>query len=531
MPGGHPRKDRAVSPLMRRILIINLLPILLFGAGILYIDSYRRGLVIGETTALINVGRIFAAALGETGILGAEDMPGRIDVVAARELLLRLTHASATRTRLFDIDGRMIIDSREISAAGGPVEVEALPPPDWAHHLWATIERLAKAPLPRLTPLPPYRERRDQQATDYPEVMAALNGSEASRLRDAGPDGDLLTVAVPVQRFKTVQGALMLSTTLARVDGQVREVRATILSLFGLSFALTVLLSLYLAGTIARPVHRLAEAAELVRQGRGRADAIPDLSHHGDEIGDLSGALIDMTETLWRRMEATERFAADVAHEIKNPLSSLKSAIDVATGASNPDQRKQFLEIALEDVRRLDRLITDIANASRLDAEMSRSETEPVDLGALLATLGEIHDAGEDAAAPRLELDVQGDLVVPGFEGSLGQVFRNLLANALSFSPPGGTIRLGARRVDGWVEATVEDEGPGVPPDRLDAIFERFYSQRPHGERFGTHSGLGLSIAKQIVEAHGGTIHAENRSSDPSKPGGARFVVRLPVRR
>ena len=514
---------------MRRILIINLLPIMLFGAGILYIDSYRRGLIIGETAALLNEGRIIAGALGETGILGTEDVPGRIDETAARELLLRLTHASATRTRLFDVDGRMMIDSREISAAGAPVQVEPVPPPDRLHRWWAAIVRAVRAPLPRLTPLPSYRERPGQRASDYPEVMIALSGTEASRLRDGGRDGDVLTVAVPVQRFKTVQGALMLSTLLTRTDFQVREVRTTILTLLSLTFALTVLLSLYLGGTIARPVQRLAEAAERVRQGRGRADAIPDLTRHGDEVGDLSGALMAMTETLWHRMEATERFAADVAHEIKNPLTSIKSAIDVANRVTDMDQRAKLLALALEDVRRVDRLITDIANASRIDAEMSRAESEPVDIGILLATLVELYPADEHA--PRFALDVRGALVVNGVEVRLGQVFRNLVDNAISFSPPAGTIRLAARRIENWVEATIEDEGPGLPPDRLDAIFDRFYSLRPHGERFGTHSGLGLSIAKQVVEAHGGTLRAENRGEDPDRPEGARFVVRLPVRR
>lgn len=521
---------------MRRILIINLLPLVLFAAGILYLDSYRRGLIEGEITALTSEGRLVAGTLAETVISGAENL-GRIDVGQARELMVRLNHASASRARLFDVDGRMLLDSREMSAPGGVVQAELLPPPDPLNRWWLEIVRLAMAPLPRLTPLPAYREPRDQRATDYPEVVIALTGAEASALRDAGRDGEILTVALPVQRFKRVQGALMLSTTLGRVDAQLRDVRSTILALFGMTFALTVLLSLYLASTIALPVQRLAEAAEQVRQGRGRADVIPDLTGQGDELGELSGALIAMTETLWRRMEATERFAADVAHEIKNPLSSLRSAVDVANRMDDPEQRRRLLDLALDDVRRLDRLVTDIANASRLDAEMSRAETETVDLGALLATLIEIHEASAAASTVSIRLEIHGDPTVTGVEGRLGQVFRNLFDNAVSFSPPGGEIRVAARRVGDQVEVTVEDEGPGLPPDKLEAIFERFYSQRPQGERFGTHSGLGLSIARQIVEGHGGTIRAENRGrgenqgADPARPEGARFVVRLPVRR
>lgn len=514
---------------MRRILVINLLPLLLFGAGILYLDSYRRGLIQSETTALLNEGRIIAGALAEVVIGGDESTQGRIDVPEARELLLRLTHATASRARLFDVDGRMVADSRELLASSGEVQVEEVPPPDVVNRWWARLVRYAMAPLPRLTPLPPYREPRDQRAFDYPEVVAALAGGEASALRDAGRDGDLLTVALPVQRFKKVQGALMLSTTLGRVDGQLRQVRSSILALFGLTLSLTVLLSLYLASTIARPVRRLAEAADLVRLGRGRADTIPDLTDHGDEVGELSAALIDMTATLQERMEATERFAADVAHEIKNPLSSLRSAVEVANRVADGDQRRRLLDVALEDVRRLDRLITDIANASRLDAEMSRAATGRLDIGALLATLAEMHETGAHAGRVRIVLDVHGDLTVRGVEGRLGQLFRNLVDNAVSFSPDGGTIRLTARRRDRWVEVAVDDQGPGLPPNKLEAIFDRFYSQRPQGERFGTHSGLGLSIAKQIVEAHGGSIRGENLGSDPEHSEGARFVVRLPA--
>lgn len=515
---------------MRRILIINLLPLVLFAAGILYLDNYRRGLIDGEIGALTSEGRLIAASLAET-VTSNNEGPGRIDVGEARELMLRLAHATASRARLFDVDGRMLLDSREISAAGGAVQAEELPPPDRVNRWWLELVRLAMAPLPRLTPLPAYREPRDQRATDYPEVVIALTGAEANALRDAGRDGEILTVAVPLQRFKKVQGAVMLSTTLGRVDTQLRDVRSTILALFGMTFALTVLLSLYLASTIALPVQRLAEAAEQVRQGHGRADAIPDLTVQGDELGELSGALIAMTETLWRRMESTERFAADVAHEIKNPLSSLRSAVDVANRVEDPDQRRRLLELALEDVRRLDRLITDIANASRLDAEMSRAETAAVDLGALLAILVEIHELSPGAPKVAIKLDVRGDPTVNGVEGRLGQVFRNLLDNAVSFSPPGGTIRVTARRTGNHVEVTVDDEGPGLPLDKLEAIFDRFYSLRPQSERFGTHSGLGLSIARQVVERHGGTIHGENRGDDPERPAGARFVVHLPVRR
>ncbi len=305
------------------------------------------------------------------------------------------------------------------------------------------------------------------------------------------------------------------------------------------ALTVTVLLSIYLAGTIARPIRRLAGAAERVRRGLGREVVIPDFSRRGDEIGDLSSALRDMTSVLWQRMDAIDRFAADVAHEIKNPLSSLRSAVETAARIEDPVKQRRLLAIILEDVQRLDRLISDISDASRLDAELSRHEHAPVALDRMLAALVELHETTATEGAPRLRLSVpaharQSDFVVPGIEDRLVQVLRNLIANAISFSPPGGTIGLAVQRDQDSVVVTIDDEGPGIPDAKLAAIFDRFYSERPAGEKFGTHSGLGLSISKQIVEAHRGIIRAENRRGPGTGIGagpiiGARFIVRLPA--
>ena len=268
----------------------------------------------------------------------------------------------------------------------------------------------------------------------------------------------------------------------------------------------------------------------------GAQPVIPDMSRRGDEIGELSGALKEMTEALWQRLDAIERFAADVSHEIKNPLTSLKSAIETATRVKDPAQQQRLMAIVLDDIARIDRLIGDISSASRLDAELSRAEAQPIDIASMLQTLVEMRTtatAAEDG--PRIELDVGARaLVVSGLEDRLGQVFRNIISNAASFSPPGSTIRIGARqRRDPargeTIEIVFDDEGPGIPEDKREAIFERFYSERPKGEKFGTHSGLGLSISRQIINAHGGTIAAENRRDASGKVLGARFMVRLPV--
>jgi two-component system sensor histidine kinase ChvG len=323
----------------------------------------------------------------------------------------------------------------------------------------------------------------------------------------------------------------MLSTGSNEIEEEVRTVRLELLRIFGVALLVTVLLSLYLAGTIARPIRRLAAAAERGRGRRARVE-IPDFTGRGDEIGDLSGALREMTDALWQRMSAIERFAADVAHEIKNPLSSLKSAVETAVRIEDPVNQRRLMAIILDDVERLDRLITDISDASRLDAELSRLELAPVDIAAMLQALVDVHEATRAAGSPSLmlELPERGrELTVPGIETRLSQVFLNLIANAASFSPPEGEIRLTARHDGRAVLVTVDDGGPGIPDDKLTAIFDRFYSERPAGEKFGTHSGLGLSISKQIVEAHRGMIWAENRKTAGSAVTGARFCIRLPA--
>jgi two-component system sensor histidine kinase ChvG len=270
-----------------------------------------------------------------------------------------------------------------------------------------------------------------------------------------------------------------------------------------------------------------------VRSGRGREKEIPDFTKRGDEIGDLSASLRDMTQALWNRMEAIESFAADVAHEIKNPLSSLRSAVETAARLDDPEQQQRLMSIILDDVQRLDRLITDISDASRLDAELSRADMSPVDIRGLLTTLVEVEQIAAEsrgAGAPVIRLELSGEtrLKVIGIEDRLAQVLRNLISNAVSFSPRGGEILLRGERTGSWLRIIVEDEGPGLPPGKFEAVFERFYTERPEGEKFGTHSGLGLSISKQIITAHRGRISAENIERDGMVMG-ARFIITLPV--
>jgi len=349
-------------------------------------------------------------------------------------------------------------------------------------------------------------------------------------IRRTAEDRLLVTVAEPVLRNRHTVGIVLLTREAREVDESLLAVRMSIMGLFGLALVLTVALSWYLSLTIARPILRLAGAAHEMREGRGRASTVPSpLLRRRDEVGELAHALAESATALWARMDATERFAADVAHEIKNPLSSIRSAIETLPRIQDPGRRAQLLAIISDDVGRLDRLISDISDASRVDAELSRAATEPLDVVHILRILAEIHDATRGERDPVLALDVPAaPLLVRAVEGRLVQVLRNLIGNARSFSPPGGRILLRVRDAGAMAEVAVEDEGPGIPAAKLEHVFDRFYSERPAGEEFGQHSGLGLSISRQIVEGLKGSIAAENRLDDAGRVVGARFVVRLP---
>ena len=527
-------RRRPFSPLTLRILAVNVLALALLAGGFLYLGKYQAGLIDQQIEALKTQGEVFAAALGEGAVLDSADEGEVLLPDLAREMMRRLVAPTKTRARLFDIHGDAIADSRVLREPGGAIQVTELPPPDSEGGISLVIDRIygwITDLLPRHKRYSPYRESFSPHAADYPEVERALAGDTTAMIRrDPSTAGFVLSVAIPVQRYKQVLGALMLSTGSGEIEEELRTVRLELLRIFGVALAVTVLLSLYLAGTIARPIRRLAAAAERSRGRHSRVE-IPDFTRRGDELGDLSGSLREMTDELWQRMSAIERFAADVAHEIKNPLSSLKSAVETAVRIEDPATQRRLMAIILDDVERLDRLITDISDASRLDAELSRLELGPVDIAAMLEALVDVHEETRADGRPRLVLDLPDrgrPLIVPGIETRLSQVFLNVIANAESFSPPDGEIRLTARHDGRAVLITVDDDGPGIPEDKLTSIFDRFYSERPAGEKFGTHSGLGLSISKQIVEAHRGMIWAENRRDGGGAVIGARFCIRLP---
>jgi two-component system sensor histidine kinase ChvG len=547
------------SSLTRRIVMLNLAALVALAGGILYLNKFRAGLIDTRVESLLTQGQIIAAAIaaqasvetdaitidpdkllelqaGQSGSPysigeGAADFPINPERVAP--LLRRLISPTRTRARIYDPDGTLILDSRGLYTRG-QIQSFDLPPlgEKGVFQRWWESFRLWY----RSGELPVYEELGSDNGREYPEVASALEGAPASVVR-VGKDGGLIvSVAVPVQRFRAVLGSLLLSTESGDIDAIVRAERIAIMRVFLVASAVTVLLSILLASTIAGPVRRLAAAAERVRRGvRHRRAEIPDLGNRKDEIGHLARVLSEMTNALYRRMEAVESFAADVSHELKNPLTSLRSAVETLPLARTDEQRDRLLAVIKHDVRRLDRLITDISDASRLDAELAREAVEPVNVARLLETVVAIVRETRVADKRQIELKLEHGrwgkdaFYVLAHDSRLGQVFNNLIDNALSFSPPEGRVRIRARREPERIVITVDDDGPGIRAENIENIFERFYTDRPEGDEFGQNSGLGLAITRQIVEAHRGSIKAENRLRGDGAVEGARFTVVLPA--
>ncbi len=532
---------RFVSPLLRRILLVNALPLALLVAGLLYLDQYQNGLLEAEVLALREQAKIYAGALGESAVRTSDPTDPVLLPELAQPLLHRLTDPTPNaQAVLYAADGQVIADSRKRSGAGGSITTEPLPPAvdrgvflGTVEHVYDTVLNLLPHDQDSTVQISP-----DAAGADWQPDPKEVRISSPSDSRELPPyvrrQGHrlLVTVAEPVERNHHTVGIVVLTRVAREVDNALFTIRMSILSLTVIALVLTVALSWYLSRTIARPLLRLARAAHDMREGRGRAGTVSRrLLGRRDEIGELAQALSESATALWTRMDAIERFAADVAHEIKNPLTSIRSAIETLRRIEDQGQQRRLLAIISEDVIRLDRLISDISDASRVDAELSRTVTRPVDVARMLALLAEIHEATHDPedGEPRMVLHAPaGGVSVMAVEDRLVQVLRNLIGNALSFSPPSGTITLRAADAGAWVEIAVEDEGPGIPEARLESVFDRFYTERPAGEQFGKHSGLGLSISRQIVEALKGQISAENRRGPDGTVTGARFVVRLP---
>jgi two-component system, OmpR family, sensor histidine kinase ChvG len=548
----------AFSSLSRRIVFLNVTGLLALVVGILYLSQFRAGLIDARIQSLLVQGEIIAGAVAASATVETDaitiDAERLLELQAGQSygpseealsglefpvnpervapVLRRLVSPTNTRARIYDRDGVLLLDSRNLY----DVLRFDLPPPTQRPGVLERGYVAIRTWFSRGT-LPLYHELGPQNGKAYGEVGNALQGFKSSMVRINDRGEVIVSVAVPVQRFRAVRGALMLSTQGADIDNMVGAERVAIFKVFLIAAGVMVVLSFLLAGTIAGPVRRLAESARLVRRRIRSRVEIPDLSHRRDEIGHLSGSLRDMTDALYTRIEAIERFAADVAHELKNPLTSLRSAVETLPLAKSDESRSRLLSVIQHDVKRLDRLISDISDASRLDAEMQRHEAQPVNLTKLLTTVvGVANERHDDGVTVTLNFEGGRPFAfsVLGNDSRLGQVVDNLIDNARSFSPSGGTVRVTCRRLKGEIEIVVDDDGPGVPDEAIEKIFERFYTHRPH-QAFGQNSGLGLSISEHIIEAHGGRIWAENRrpapaASDETPPVlGARFIVRLPA--
>jgi two-component system sensor histidine kinase ChvG len=555
------------TSLTRRIVVLNLAALIVLVSGILLLNQFRAGLIDARVNSLLTQGEIIAGAIAASATADTDTISVDPDKLLALQtgqslapgdqtwegtefsinpekvapVLRRLITPTHTRARIYDRDGTLIVDSLHLDAGNQILSYDLAPPEEedatpWYTRLWRQINIwLSSHDLPR------YKELGAANGRGYSEVVAALSG-DATRIVRINDKGELIvSVAVPIQRYRSVHGALLLSTQGGDIDNIVYAERLSIVRVFLVAAVVTMLLSVLLAGTIAAPLRRLAEAADRVRVRVRSRPEIPDFTHRRDEIGHLSQALRDMTGALYDRIDAIESFAADVAHEIKNPLTSLRSAVETLPLARTEDAKKRLTAIIQHDIRRLDRLISDISDASRLDAELARQDAAPVDIRQLLTTVvGIVRDSGS-GDGPELQLEFApadpAAYFVLGHDSRLGQVFNNLIDNARSFCRKDGVVRIAARPRKEFVEIVVEDEGPGIRPDQFERIFERFYTDRADAiaDSFGQNSGLGLSISKQIVEAHKGRVWAENRTRPSKNEGeppvvlGARFVVRLPA--
>ncbi len=550
------------SSLTRRILFFNLAALVVLVGGILYLNQFREGLIDARVESLLTQGEIIAGAVSAsasvdtnsitidpekllelqagqsiTPVPNDEDLEFPIDPEKVAPVLRRLISPTRTRARIFDADANLLLDSRHLYSRGQVLRFD-LPPVEDEEQTWgewfATIFNKVLQP----GNLPLYKEAPGGDGSIYPEVMNALTGVRGAVVRTTEKGELIVSVAVPIQRFRAVLGVLLLSTQAGDIDNIVHAERLAIMRVFGVATLVNVLLSLVLSSTIANPLRRLSAAAIRVRRGAKEREEIPDFSARQDEIGNLSIALREMTTALYDRIDAIESFAADVSHELKNPLTSLRSAVETLPLAKSDDSKKRLMDVIQHDVRRLDRLISDISDASRLDAELARVDAGSVDLEVLLRDLVEI---SRQIRSRKKEVQIEFAIerkpgvktrfVVKGHDLRIGQIITNLIENARSFvSDQDGKITVRLVRTRSRCIVYVEDNGPGIQAENIDRIFERFYTDRPEAEGFGQNSGLGLSISRQIAEAHGGSLRAENIvDPETEKVAGARFTLALPA--
>ncbi len=539
--------ERRITGITLRIIGVNAIALLILMFGILYLSQYQNNLINARLETFQTELELISAALSENALEhDKQNNTARIVSNNMHQMVSKLSSTARQRIQVFNTGGTLMIDSRDLPGLDDRIWAEQERRPHDFHsvEVLRSMTRFVLELLPDRRTLPNYPETSKDQVLSFPDVPDALNKNISLSVWQNAKERIFLSAAAPLFANDQLGGAVLLTREGTEIEKDIGRVWIDVLKIFFGTLVLTTLLSIYLSGAIAKPLKRLAKAAEKVRRGQARADDIPDLSHRHDEIGELSVVLRQMTEALWERMDSIERFAADVSHELKNPLTSLKSAVETASIVKKSGDRKKLMDIIQHDVQRLDRLITDISNASRIDTELSREEFEKINLRELLNNLLDVYAAdplkrtSEEKQGWNKSVQTQNatitlnnaskaEITIWGLESRLAQVFQNLLSNALSFTPDGGTISVTVAPLNKKISITVENEGPGIPAGKLDNIFERFYSERPANEDYGQHSGLGLSICKQIIEAHGGQIFAENVKNESGKISGARLSVTL----
>ena len=523
------------SPLTRKIITFNLIALNVLVAGILYLNSSRDSLAVQRGASLVSAAVLIADVIEVQLPEGVRVDLANSDNVDVAQTLGNLDLRSGMEVFVYDTSENLIArtEGQSTDASG----IQNVPEDrtlltDGLSWLWTNLSAPFGGGADPTGVTAPIEERlKSQIASSISEGTQIENNFD-------GNGGTLYTVITPIMQAGQLVGTVAIASAAGEIDQLVRSERERVLQMFIIATLVSIGLSLALASQIANPLADLSAAAELGRDKDARKMnpgriRIPDLTARPDEIGRLSGALRGMVSALYNRIDGNEQFAADVAHEIKNPLASLRSAVGTLRLIKREDQRNKLLDVIDHDVRRLDRLVSDISNASRLDSELVKEEEEPFDLLNMLGNLGQY--LGEDAKSKGIDFitDLPSKpITVHGLEARLAQVFVNLITNAISFCEDGDAIRVWARQKENRVLVVVEDTGPGIPDQAITKIFKRFYSQRPD-EHFGNNSGLGLAISKQIVEAHGGVIWAENirptEADITSEPLGARFVVGLPT--
>lgn len=546
------------SSLVRRILISNLVGLLMLLGSLLYLSQHHAWLIDAKVQSLKAQGEIIAAAIaGEARVetdhitidpeklteteamrvpyrdngfadLELSIMPERITPVLRR----MIKPSNNIRARVYGRDGTLIVDTAMLLTRGQisrPDPHEASDSHPNTKNFWTRLTRWLIDKQ-----LPVYKEIGTANGMAYNEVRMASAGSPTAMLLLDRNGDQIVSTAEPIRRMNAVQGVLLLSTRPGEIDKILWEERSLVLTIAALALLATILASLVLARTVAGPMRQLSDAAELVSHNIAARQEIPDFADRTDEVGQMAASFRSMTAALYRRIEASEKFAADVAHELKNPLTAARSTAESLSLAKSDEQRAELVLQIKHELQRLNRLITDVSNASRLDAELARQEMRPINITGITESIVSIFRDILSADGRRVVLKVdpppfENAYVVDGNEGRLGQVITNLIDNAVSFSPETGQITVSVKRVHNSVEIAVEDEGPGIPDDRLDIIFDRFYTDRPATEQErGKNSGLGLSISREIVRSHAGQIYAENCAARNADVKGARFVVKLP---